>query len=309
MNSQCNLKCIHCTREQLLQSGWRTPKSLSDTELKHLLDQLKDCPIDTIKIEGLSEPILFNEIYDRIYTIRQYFPKAHLILISNLQYNVSKTKLLDCIKLIDALYISVDGTFDIYEKIRKGANYDRFINSLNQIKESIESSELRKIHFNFTATEENYLELPKIYQLKDEYQVGSVRINLVQNWDEKTQNQNHFSDQMKLFLKKYVSDLKGVAGWDYKNCFWIYNGIVIDVEGNIRQCVLNTTQIPLGNAFKSPIRELYNNSQYLNETRSKLSENKAAQACVTCDYKGLSPILTEIFSDTKINNSPRVILK
>lgn len=309
MNSQCNLKCIHCTREQLQKEGLRKPKNISDQELRFILDQLKDCPINTIKVEGLSEPMLNLEIADRISTVRNYFPNAHLILITNLQYNPENTQIFKALKMVDALYISIDGTEKIYETIRVNASYSRFINALDKLKEILTPDDLKKIHFNFTATEENYLELPKIYQLKDYYQLGSVRINLVQNWDENRKNSHLFSDKLIHFLKKYSLDIKGVANWNYEDCFWVYNGVVIDVDGNVRQCVLNTTQKPLGNAFELPLSDIYNNSARLNESRNCLSKNQPSDSCKTCDYKGLAPILAKIFSDVTYINKPRAIVK
>ena len=309
MNSQCNLQCIHCTREQLKAEGRREPKILHRAELKHILDQLKECPVDTIKVEGLSEPMLNMQIDEQLQTIREYFPKAHIILITNLQYSPDKTKFFQSLKFIDALYISVDGTEKIYERIRKGANYAKFLNALEQIKMNTSPLDLQKIHLNFTATAENFTEIPKIYELKGKYGLSSVRINLVQNWDENQKNTHQFSEPLLDFVKKYNTDVKGVANWNYSDCFWVFNGIVIDVDGNVRQCVLNNTQKPIGNVFRTSLREIFNDSYILNEARNLLPLNKCNSSCTNCDYKGLSPTLAKVFSGLPQTNKPRIALK
>lgn len=309
LNSQCNLRCIHCTRESLVQAGLRDPKFMSESELISLLDQLQDCPIDTIKIEGLSEPMMFPQFAERAALIRERFPKAHIIVISNLQYEPSRTSFFATLDLCNAFYISVDGIAGMYEKIRAGARWDRFVRSLEQIHSRTAAEERKKIFLNFTATPENYTQLPEIYSLCSRYDLGGVRINLVQNWDEKSANTHRFTREQLDFLRQYQKDIKGVDTWQYHNCFWVFNGIVIDVFGDVRQCIINTTQEPLGNAFQTPLKDIFNLSPRLQHSRNLLAQNTPPPECRFCDYKGLTPALSHLFEGMDSKNTPRAVVK
>lgn len=296
MNSQCNLKCLTCTREKLVESGERKYAKMSELQLRHILDQLKDNPIDTIKVEGISEPMLFSEFAERVRLIREYFPKAQIIVITNFQYKISDSPLLKTIELIDSLYISIDGTFQTYERARSPAKYSVFLRNLEELSEKTsEAYRKSKIHLNFTATEGNYLELPQIYSLRDKFGLSSVRINLAQNWDPQGKSNFSFSSKMLSSLSQYQLDIRGVPDWDYNKCFWPENGLVIDVFGGLRQCILNTLQRPIGNVFTESLRDIYNSANAFVNVRESLRKNVASELCSECDYYKLKSSLKEIF--------------
>ncbi len=310
LNSQCNLRCGSCTRDSLAKEGLRSPKHMSREELIDILEQLKPCPIDTIKIEGLSEPMLFSGFAQHTKLIRSYFPKAHIIVITNLQYNAGDSPLIESLNEIDAIYLSIDGTESTYEKLRPPGKYSRFIKNLEFLHKNLDSNIMsRKVYLNFTASEVNYQELPKIYELKSQFNLAGVRINLIQNWSPSEAGKNYYSSELLEFLKDFRSDLKGVPSWQFNQCFWPYNGLVIDVEGNLRQCVLNTTQKPFGNAIRSDLMTQYNNSLVLNEARDLLQSNKAPTQCKNCDYKFLGLPLAKVFENYHSAPTSRKILK
>lgn len=294
-NSSCNLHCVGCTRDYLESIGQRERKNLNEAELRHILEQLKDCPLQTIKFEGLSEPMMHPEFHKLAEILRVYFSKAEIIVFTNLQYELKKSPLLQTIPFVSFLHLSIDGVGSTYEKIRAGAKFNRLLKSLDEIRIGV-PKEIRskKIHINFTAFEENYHQVPEIYSMCEEYGLAGVRINLAQNWNEAERNQRLPKEEMLQFLKKYKKDVRGVGGWEYKDCFWPFRGMVIDVFGNIRQCVLNTTQEPLGNAFESSIKKVFNESKHLNEMREALNKNSSAKSCGTCDYFHLSDTIKTI---------------
>jgi radical SAM protein with 4Fe4S-binding SPASM domain len=241
--------------------------------------------------------------FDRLaHILREYFPDAFLIVFTNLQYDLQKVKLREILPLLNMLGISIDGIGATYEKLRLGASFPRVLHTLNSLGQTASSDILgEKVFINFTATEENYRELPKIYNLKEKYGLAGVRINLAQNWDIGQHNTNMFSDEMIEALQAYKEDVKGVGGWEYKDCFWPFRGVAIDVFGNVRQCVLTTTQQPLGNLFQQPLREIFNRSETLMRARAQLEKNCAPTTCSTCDYFHLSSTLTKIHGQPHFN--------
>lgn len=298
-NSYCNLHCIACNRDQLAEQGQRNQKNLSLQELKYILSQVKDCPIDTIKFQILNEPMFHPEYHLLTQTVRDFFPKATVIVATNLQYDIQKTSFLKMLPFVDIVYLSIDGTEEIYEKIRRGASYKKLLRSLSDIDAFVATEDKRKLHINFTLSIENYHELAKVYALKTQYGLASVRINLVQNWSENEINSSEFPEEMITELKKYANDVKGVGDWEYKDCFWPFTGVTIDVYGNVRQCIINTTQEPIGNVYKTPLKKIFNESPVYKNAREMLQNNNPPKNCVTCDYNILSAPLKKIFSELK----------
>lgn len=309
-NSSCNLKCTWCNRERLVAEGHREPKNLTVDEFKGMLGHFKDCAIDTVKLEGISEPMLHPQFDQMAQALREQFPKAFVIIATNCQYNVSKTKFVQTIPFVDMVYLSVDGVRETFEKHRTGASFKKLINSFDQIKELVSTEDRKKkLYINFTATEENIQELPEIYQIADYYGFAGVRINLVQNWNEDEENHHVFSDKFLEIINHYKKDLKGVPGWEYDECFWPFAGIIVDVFGNFRQCIINTSQKPLGNVHTDDVKKIFNESSHYQNVRSQLSKNCAPESCVNCDYHHQSQLLQNILGGKHIQNKPRSFLK
>ena len=57
--------------------------------------------------------------------------------------------------------------------------------------------------------------IPEGYRICKTYELGSVRINLAQNWNEdELNNYGHYFDFIKT-TRCCVRDIRGVGGWDY----------------------------------------------------------------------------------------------
>ena len=309
-NSSCNLKCSWCNRERLVKEGMRQPKNVTVDEFSKMLEVFKKCSIDTVKLEGISEPFLHPQFDLMAQTLRSYFPKAFVIIATNCQYNVEKTAFFKTLPFVDMIYLSVDGTGKVFEEARTGASYAKLLRTFDMILENVpEAERKKKLYINFTATEENIHQLPEIYDLKEKYGFAGVRINLVQNWNEDEKNSHVFSAGFMDMIHRYKQDLKGVPGWEYSECFWPYAGIIVDVFGNFRQCIINTSQKPLGNIFNDDIESIFNDSAHYSNVREQLSKNCSPESCATCDYKHQSVLLQEILGGKHVQNVPRKFKK
>ena len=306
-NSACNLDCRFCNRSELVAKGWREPKILALEEFQKSLAVFKDCPLDTIKIEGISEPFLHPQFDLMAAEVRNCFPNAFVIISTNLIYNLQKTAFLKTLEYVDMVYLSADGVGEKFEWSREGADWGKFIKSLDDICQNV-SPEVRrkKLHLNFTCTEHNYQCLPELYKIKEERDLASVRINLAQNWSEDQENGHHFEEELLELLSAHGEDVKGVPSWQYSECFWPFQGLVVDVFGNMRQCIINTSQQPLGNIFTDDPRKIYNESQHYREVRKQLKNGCAAKSCRNCDYKHLGDYLVKILGERGEKNHPRI---
>jgi radical SAM protein with 4Fe4S-binding SPASM domain len=303
-NSTCNLSCKSCTRSELESAGHRPLKNLTQIELHAILEQFKNSPIDTIKFIGLSEPMLHPGFHELCETIREYFPRSEIIIATNLMYSLSKSPFFKTVPFVDQIYLSIDGTEQVFEKIRTGASYRKLISSLDQIDGQLPPEiKAEKLFINFTLSDENIDEIEKIYALKSRYGLAGVRINLAQNWSSKKPFHFSFSSATLNKLKPYLNDLKGVGGWKYKDCFWPFSGVSINVYGEVRPCTVNTDVESLGNVFEQNIKEIFASDRY-QAMRDALRANRSPAGCENCCYSYLSPTLSEIFSGVS-GNDPR----
>lgn len=303
-NSGCNLACKFCNRKDQEALGLRAAKNMTHQELKFILDKLSVCKINMIKFEGLSEPMLHPQFHELSQILRQTFNNAFIIIATNLQYNLRKVPFLQTIPFVDMIYLSIDGVGQAYEEARPGAKFEKLIKSLDDINELVdENTRAQKLHINFTLSPENYETLPSVYELQKKYKLASVRINLAQNWNEKEKNKLSFNKKILTFLEPYKNDVKGVGGWDYNQCFWPFNGLIVDVFGDIRQCIINMSMDAVGNIFKDDIETLYNESLHFKTARSMLNKNTSPKQCQNCDYKYLAPTLYDFFGGVGPNPS------
>ena len=296
-NSTCNLRCRFCPRQSLVEVGKRPLKIMTLDEYRSVLEQLKDCPLDAIKVHGLSEAMMVQNFDEYLKLIREYFPDVNITLVTNNQYKLDRSPLLRCIPLVDSVWLSIDGVGETLEYLRTGAKWERTLQFLEDLSQQV-PEEVRKTKFHIQATIStiNFREVPKIYELKEKYGLNSVRYNLAQEWKgEKVSEHDHGdNEEMIEFLKPFKEGLKGCAGWEFKDCFWPYEGIFIDAYGDVRHCIMNYTMEPIGNVFEGSIKTIYNeNPAYVN-ARKSLAKNCPPDQCETCDYRHISATLKKI---------------
>ncbi len=309
-NSDCNLSCSFCNRDLLVSKGTRKPFHISEKEFHKMLEVFKHCPIDTIKLEGISEPTLHPNFPRLTEILRDTFPNAFVIIATNMQTRYKDIDFNRILSNVDMVYLSISGTEQLYEEIHTQGLWKRVRSNLEHIEAIVpESIRKKKLFLNFTATNYNFNSLPKLYKIKDEFSLARVRINLAQNWSEDEMNSNHFTHECLEYLQKYRHDIMGVGDWGYKDCFWPFNGIVVDVFGNVRQCIINNTQTPIANIWQDNLPETYNNSKHYQQTRATLQNNIPTKSCSTCDYKFLSPILFQLLKKQSIQNTSRSFSK
>jgi MoaA/NifB/PqqE/SkfB family radical SAM enzyme len=304
-NSSCNLKCAFCNREDLKAKGLREPKNVTVEEFESMLDVFQNCKIDTVKLQGISEPFLHPKFSSMAKLVREKFPKAFVLISTNCQYKFERSTFKETTQYVDMIYLSIDGIERVYEESRAGAKWDVLTEFLETLKKEV-PIEVRqsKLHISFVLTQNNYHQLPEIYKLKEKYDLASVRINLAQDWNEDSHNKQKFPEVLRESIKPYQKDIKGVAGWEYKDCFWPFSALMVDVFGNVRQCIVNTSQEPISNILDKGFKDEYNNGDFYKEIREALKNNTAVKSCETCDYKFLSPILEDIFEGERVD-TPR----
>lgn len=289
----CNLECSFCNRDQVVKKIQHM--SLSNFQL--VLEKLKNNPINEIKLMGLGEPFLHPKFSIICKMVKDYFPKAFLIVATNCQYKVNDN-FKESLKYIDLLYLSIDGYKESYEKFRPPSKWSKLIKFLENLKEIDRYN--CKITCNYVVNKQNIDDIKKVEELCKEYDLEELRLNIAQDWSENVklkEKDNYlwgYSDEQVKYLKKnYSKNIKGKSPWTWSDCFWVKRGIYMTVQGDLKVCCMNTDTKSLGNVFNEEIKSILN-SKKMNHIRDGCKNDKPTSHCFNCSYKELSPLLEKL---------------
>ena len=189
----CNSKCTMC-------DIW---KNNIKNEL-HAKDYLKlPSSLKDINLTG-GEPFLRTDIADIIKNIKSACPNARLIINTNGFLPKSVERQIANIIKIDpniAIRLSVDGTPKTHNQIRNQKNgFELLMQTLN----ILQKNQVRDLGISFTIMEQNYLELPYIY---DFCQKNNLELSLTIATDSPIyfgKNKTVFRPQNSLKLKEAI---------------------------------------------------------------------------------------------------------
>ena len=285
----CNLDCSFCNRTDVIGPL----KHMSLEDWGKLLDGIKHHPIEEAKLMGMGEPMLHPQFDEVCRMFKEVFPKCKLIVATNCQYNIND-KFRECMKYIDMLYFSIDGYEKNYERDRAPAKWKKLIRFLDQF-ESVDRHECNVV-VNYVVNAYNVYDIPKIDELRVNYNLGELRLNIAQIWDADTKmsddvaTSGYTKNQLDYLKKNYGGKIMGKSKWDFKDCFWVNNAIYTTVEGHVKMCCMNTGAEPFGNLFENTIDEIRLMDDYQNVKKGCQTNNPTSH-CKNCSYKELTPIL------------------
>ncbi len=285
----CNLDCSFCNRTDVIGPL----KHMSLEDWGKLLDGIKHHPIEEAKLMGMGEPMLHPQFDEVCRMFKETFPKCKVIVATNCQYNIND-KFRESLKYIDMLYLSIDGYEENYERDRAPAKWKKLIRFLDQF-ESVDRHDCDVV-VNYVVNAYNVYDIPKIDELRVNYDLGELRLNIAQIWDANTKmsddvaTSGYTKHQLDYLKKNYGGKIMGKSKWDFKDCFWVNNAIYTTVEGNVKMCCMNTGAEPFGNLFENSIDEIREMVDYQNVKRGCETNNPTSH-CKNCSYKELTPIL------------------
>lgn len=289
--NHCNLNCSFCNRIE-------TVKELQHMSLSNfikIMEQLKDNPINEVKLIGLGETFFHPQFYKICEILKSYFPNSKLISSTNCQYQISEN-LKESLKYLDVLYLSIDGYEKTYEKFRGNASWEILINFLEELK-TLNRYNCKAV-INYVVNPDNIDDIQTVYdKILIPYGLEKLRLNLAQNWSEDGHIIKEYTTTQIEYLKtNWRNNIKGKAVWDYSDCFWVKTGVYITVDGNLKVCPMNTTSNPIGNVFKNSINDLRNSEKY-QLIKTGCETDTPTKHCETCSYKELVPLLQKIKND------------
>jgi len=292
--NHCNLACSFCNRDEVIGAL----QHMSISKFIELMEKLKHHPIKEAKLMGMGEPFLHPKFDEVCRIFKTYFPDAFLIVATNCQYPIKTNSKLgikfeNCMKYIDLLYLSIDGYKNSYERDRAPAKWSRLIRFLEDFN-SMNRHNCR-VTCNYVVNPDNVYDIQTIHdEVVEKYKLEELRLNIAQNWseDEKMPGGYKLKD-IQYLSETWSSNIKGKSDWDYKDCFWVNEGVYTTVEGDVKMCCMNTGATSFGNLFESSIEEIRKTKDFQN-VKLGCNNNTPTSHCKNCSYKELAPMLKKI---------------
>ena len=149
---------------------------------------------------------------------------------------------------------------------------------------------------NYVVNAYNVDDIEKVDKLRTDNNLGMLRLNIAQIWDEETKMSDDLAtsgytmEQLDYLRDTWGENIMGRSKWEYEDFVWVQNGIYTTVEGHVKMCCLNTGAESFGNLFVNTIDEIREMEDYQNVKKGCQTNNPTSH-CKNCSYKELTPIL------------------
>lgn len=271
LTSFCNLNCIFCFRKD--KAYKKIKNGFIDFELiETILKEAKEIGVKSIKFNWRGEGTLY-------YLYEQAISLAHslgffIYINTNLSLNYSVNFLEMLASKVDVLKVSFDSiNEDIYEEIRKNANFKIVIDNIQFL------AELRK-----------FLKKPKL--------IISRRVANIKGLESNKEFKKYFKDRKIDYIKFDIRPaMKRNQEEIYKNkiinrnirkyCGHPSRRLVISWNGNVYACCVayfEQEELYLGNIKEKSLKEIWNSRKRKNLI-SNLKNNIFNNACLNCTSK------------------------
>lgn len=132
-NSNCNLNCLACKREQLYSI--RKKRKLSLEDINKISKTLKEHKIKNLFYFKLGEPFLSKNIKEELQLIREDNPEITICISTNGLLIDSSTQR-EAAMYADHMLFSIDGSrTDILNKYQRNGNFDKAYSNMKELVE------------------------------------------------------------------------------------------------------------------------------------------------------------------------------
>ncbi|TAL67074.1 MAG: radical SAM protein [Bacteroidetes bacterium] len=287
----CNLKCPACSTAYIKEKN----KYLTTSEFVHIADQLRSGT--AVALYHFGEPFLNPDIFDIIREGKKR--NLHLELHSNL--NIDKSlipKIVD--SGLDYLSASIDGASpETYSLYRWKGDFNLALDNFRELvrlrKEK--NAEHFDIKYQVVVNKYNEKEIDKFMQifngLPDKVDYAFVQMGFREDnvdWD------NLNAEELEKTLDYWLPDDKNYWMYRYRSehpkalmepirCPHLWDNMSINVYGYVTPCCYTYKQEhSFGNAFETPLFEIWNNEKYISSRKHFLDKNNTEcnTVCVKC---------------------------
>ena len=297
VTQKCDLRCVMCEH-----TYWdEADEELSYDNLVKIIDQFPN--LKWVGINALGDPFTNKDFFKML----KYADDRNIIQeLYTMAATIDKeqiTQLLD-LKGLVFLKFSLDAaTRETYEKIRVGASFDKVIENIKEVdrQKKLRGRYFPELQFHFIIMKQNIHEAEQFLDMIAGLNIRATTVmysRLLHNYPEVSENTYcDIPDDLVQRLVKKGQDLGiGVSVnadvGDNKppaNECMTWQMPYIFADGTVIQCCNMNEQNrrrwqrdnSMGNIFKTPFREIWNNDKYT-KLRDNLWNCKPKDACETC---------------------------
>lgn len=250
VTNKCNLNCSFCNRETVekQETGFMTDETF------HKIVNAENAPmLRHIGLYNHGEPLLHPKLCEYIKEASKYAKTISLATNATLLTKEYGERLLR--SGLTQIHLSFEGiTKQIYESLRKGANYDQTLRNI----------------FEFIVTHKKLRSLCKVY-------IGIVDI---------PETHNHLPEFVKFWNRHGVCvDVAREHGWSKtgtrkQTCTWPWWGMIIRWNGEVLPCPVYEEAGSFGNIHDQSITEIWQNKNY-QAFREKMLNGTVCRECRT----------------------------
>lgn len=268
----CNLRCVMCPQSDNIMT--RKKGFMKFSLLEKIIDEVKEWK-PTIKFFHLGESLMHPRIGDMI----KYASERGCYTMMNSNATLLEEKQKEIFESgLDYISFSFDGvTKEVYEKIRKGANFEKtltnIINFLDVKKER--GYEKPYVNIEMIRMDDTEKEVEKFRKKFEDYPVDKITVKKLVNW---TGGVDVEGD-----IPQIYTDLSCIHPWSFSVVLW---------DGKVVPCCRDYNGgLVLGDVNEKKLIDIWNNGQEMRNLRETLAKENGFKDIEIC--KNCSEIYTE----------------
>jgi MoaA/NifB/PqqE/SkfB family radical SAM enzyme len=293
MTGCCNLSCITCAR--MYRLGETMERGHMDLDKAKTFFKNYNRYLDRLGLSGNGETLLYPSLPEFLAYCRGINSSIIFFLSSNLQHKDTPRIFKTIHRNVDTFQVSIDGTGDVYEAIRKPADYDRFLSNLEQVC-SISKNRAAQIKLNMVVFNKNYLQMKDVVGVAKRFGIAEVyfaKLNPVAIDPAMNDPALYRSPAFRAALDEALSFAKAnkitlrypesLLHDDDAICYYPWNSIFITWQGFIAPCCAKPFPkiMNFGNVFESDFLECLNSPAFI-EFRKGFSKGNRPAFCAGC---------------------------
>ncbi|MBN2485700.1 MAG: SPASM domain-containing protein [Bacteroidales bacterium] len=175
LTNHCNLHCTTCPREY--DYGKSMDKGTMKVEqATAIIDEVWPY-LDSIGLTGMGETFLYNDLALIVDYIKAKNKGIIVSVSTNAMLPNFIEKVTPLINKIDTIQISIDGLEEVYNSIRKQADFNMLHKHLRLLSDMCRVSSTT-LMLNMVVTKENYFQMPSLVEYASDSGIGFIEFTL-----------------------------------------------------------------------------------------------------------------------------------
>jgi radical SAM protein with 4Fe4S-binding SPASM domain len=271
LTNRCNLQCLMCDRGSLSRQKLQMDINL----FKKVIDNASEINIPEVKLNRFGEPLLQPKLIEMIkYAKERRIPRVYFTTNATLLHETIAREIIT--SGVDAVTFSVDGGKGrTYEKIRKGAKYEKVVQNIERFASIRDTLGQRKpeMVLNTILMKDTVDEMPLVFQ---KWSPIVDKINVIP-------------------VGRYgnVEDLSGIERnaleVERRVCHQPFDRLLVLWDGTVTVCCADINgELAVGNILNERLEQLWRNQQIKNIRRMLIDKKyKTMSICGRCDLTNL----------------------